>query len=284
MFSAPKLQTFLNLEMNKPFLKWAGSKYRVLPHLLPLIGTPKQYIEPFAGSMAVALNVAADSCVLNDFNSDLISLYRYVMNDEEFIDDCEKVFGGANNQETFYQYRDIFNTTPDVRHKAILFIYLNRHCFNGLTRYNKSGQFNVPFGKYKSPYFPRKEMENFIATFKQKQSVHITSYDFSVDALYLNVNSDTVVYFDPPYLPLTDTANFSDYATGGFNYDDQVRLRDLAVNLANRGARVIISNHDTPVARELYSSASITSIDVGRFIAAKGTSRQKVKEVLAVWN
>ena len=270
--------------MNKPFLKWAGNKYRVLPHLLPLIGTPKQYIEPFAGSMSVALNVAADSMVLNDFNGDLISLYRHVMNDEEFIDDCEKVCSVGNNQETFYQLRDIFNTTPDNRHKAILFIYLNRHCFNGLTRYNKKGQFNVPFGKYSSPYFPRKEMENFKVIFNQKQSVRITSYDFAADEMYQNIDSDTVVYFDPPYLPLTDTANFSDYATGGFDYDDQVRLRDLAISLANRGARVIISNHDTPVARELYSAATITSIDVGRFIAAKGSSRKSVKEVLAVWN
>jgi DNA adenine methylase len=98
------------------------------------------------------------------------------------------------------------------------------------------------------------------------------------------VDSSTVVYFDPPYLPLSDTANFSDYATGGFNYDDQVRLRDLAVSLANRGARVIVSNHDTPTARELYSSAQIISIDVGRTISAKGTSRKSVKEVLAVWN
>jgi len=270
--------------MNKPFLKWAGNKYRVLPHLLPLIGTPKQYIEPFAGSMSVALNVAADSMVLNDFNSDLISLYHYVISDEEFIDDCEKVCSVGNDQETFYRLRDIFNTTTDSRHKAILFVYLNRHCFNGLTRYNRKGQFNVPFGKYSSPYFPRKEMENFRAVFNEKQSVYIKSYDFSVDALYLSVDSDTVVYFDPPYLPLTDTANFSDYATGGFDYDDQVRLRDLAISLANRGARVIISNHDTPVARELYSAATITSIDVGRFIAAKGSSRKSVKEVLAVWN
>ena len=268
---------------DKPFMKWAGSKYRVLPHLLPLIGTPKQYIEPFAGSMVVALNVAADSMVLNDFNGDLISLYCHVMNDEEFIDDCEKLCSVGNNQETFYQLRDIFNTTPDVRHKAILFVYLNRHCFNGLTRYNKKGQFNVPFGKYSSPYFPRKEMENFKAVFNQKQSVRITSYDFAADELYQNVDSDTVVYLDPPYLPVNDTAYFTDYASCGFNYADQVRLRDLAVSLANRGARVIISNHDTPEARELYSAAKITSISVSRTIAAKGASRKKASELIAVY-
>ena len=152
--------------------------------------------------------------------------------------------------------------------RANLFVYLNRHCFNGLTRYDKSGEFNVPFGKYKSPYFPRREMENFISVFTG-QSVEFSAGDFANENLYQKVDSTTVVYFDPPYLPLSDTANFSDYATGGFNYDDQVRLRDLAVSLANGGARVIISNHDTPTARELYSSAQITSIDVGRTISAK---------------
>lgn len=269
--------------MNKSFFKWAGNKYRVLPHILPLIGTPKRYIEPFAGSLSVALNVVALEYFLNDFNDDLINVYERVMYDKDFIDDCERYFADNNNDVAFYHFRNEFNNSIDVRRRAMLFVYLNRHCFNGLTRYNKSGQFNVPFGKYKSPYFPRKEMENFISVFSG-QSVEFSAGDFAADGLYQNVDSSTVVYFDPPYLPLTDTANFSDYATGGFDYDDQVRLRDLAVSLANRGARVIISNHDTPVARELYSSASITSIDVGRFIAAKGTSRKKVKEVLAVWN
>lgn len=269
--------------MNKPFLKWAGSKYRVLPHILPLIGTPKRYIEPFAGSLSVALNVVAIDYIINDFNKDLISLYKFIIYNHDFINDCEKYFADNNNQVSFYYFRNQFNTSLEPSERASLFVYLNRHCFNGLTRYNKSGEFNVPFGKYKSPYFPRKEMENFISVFAG-QSVEFSVGDFANENLYQKVDSSTVVYFDPPYLPLSDTANFSDYATGGFNYDDQVRLRDLAVSLANRGARVIVSNHDTPTARELYSSAQITSINVGRTISAKGTSRKSVKEVLAVWN
>jgi len=268
---------------DKPFLKWAGNKYRVLPHILPLIGSPRQYIEPFAGSMAVALNVAADCMVLNDFNGDLISLYRHVMNDEKFIDDCEKACFETNDEQIFYHHRNAFNYSTDARQKAIMFIYLNRHCFNGLTRYNKKGQFNVPFGKYSSPYFPRKEMENFKAVFNQKQSVRMTAYDFAADELYQNIDSNTVVYFDPPYLPINNTAYFTDYASCGFNYADQVRLRDLAVTLANCGARVIISNHDTPEARELYSAAAITSISVSRTIAANKNSRNKVDELLAVY-
>lgn len=268
--------------MNKPFLKWAGNKYRVLSHLMPIIQSPKQFIEPFAGSLATTLNTQAESYVLNDYNEDLINLYVFLLNDELFIDDCFTIFHD-NTEEEFYNYRTLFNTTTDKRYKAILFVYLNRHCFNGLTRYNKSNQFNVPYGKYKMPYFPREEMNNFVKEFQQK-NVMFYNGDFANPELYQNLNENTVVYLDPPYLPLTDTANFTDYSSAGFSYDDQVRVKELAENLHQQGVKVVVSNHDTPVARELYSTASsIHSIDVGRFISAKGASRKPVKEVIAVW-
>ncbi len=130
--------------MNKPFLKWAGSKYRVLPHILPLIGTPKRYIEPFAGSLSVALNVVALDYIINDFNKDLISLYKFIIYNHDFINDCEKYFADNNNQVSFYYFRNQFNTSLEPSERASMFVYLNRHCFNGLTRYNKSGEFNVP--------------------------------------------------------------------------------------------------------------------------------------------
>jgi DNA adenine methylase len=269
--------------MNKSFLKWAGNKYRVLQHILPEIQFPNQFIEPFIGSASVTLNVCADTYVINDFNNDLISLYSFILHDDSFIDDCENYFYNKNTEELYYSCREEFNTTDDKRLKAMLFVYLNRHCFNGLTRYNKSGQFNVPYGKYKSLYFPKKEMENFKTNLNQR-SIQLFSGDFANPKIYTNLTEDTVVYFDPPYLPLTNTANFSDYATGGFSYDDQVRLKDLALDLQSQGVKVIISNHDTEVSRELYSSASrIHSFNVGRFIAAKGVSRQPVKEILAVF-
>jgi DNA adenine methylase len=265
--------------MNKSFLKWAGNKYRVLPHILPHIDDPDVFIEPFLGSASVALNVRAESYVLNDYNETLISLYNSVLRHSEFFDECEQYFN-LNTEESYYNLRKEFNQTKS----PALFVYLNRHCFNGLTRYNKSGEFNVPYGKYKAPYFPQKEMKNFKEIFSYR-NVQFFSGDFANSQLYTTITERTVVYFDPPYVPLTDTANFSDYTTGGFSYDDQIRLRDLAIELHKQGAKVIISNHDTDVSRELYSSArNIYSFNVGRFIAAKGTSRQPVKELLAVWN
>jgi DNA adenine methylase len=270
--------------MNKSFLKWAGNKYRVLSHLLPEIQFPEQFIEPFAGSLSVALNVTAQSYVLNDYNEDLIHLHQLVVSEQNFIDECELFFRNQNTEEQYYNRRTQFNESQDSKERAMLFVYLNRHCFNGLTRYNRSNQFNVPYGKYKSPYFPRKEMENFRNTFKN-ENVSFYSGDFANSELYSNVTNNTVVYFDPPYLPLTDTANFSDYASAGFSYENHETLRDLALELQSKGVKVIMSNHDTPLVRELYASASdIRSIDVGRFISAKGTSRNPVKEVIAVWN
>lgn len=269
--------------MNRPFLKWAGNKYRVLTHILPIIGEPKRYIEPFFGSMAVALNVNADNYILNDANGDLINLYRYVVNDKNFINDCENLFCESNDSVTYYKYREQFNTTTNEREKALLFVYLNRHCFNGLTRYNSSGKFNVPFGKYKSPYFPREEMDFFTRYFKSKYSVRVTSYDFEDERLYIDADKDTVVYFDPPYLPQNSVSGFTDYCTDGFNYEDHVRLRDLALKIAKKGSKVILSNHDTPEARELYSGAFIASFNVSRSISAKASSRKPAKELLAVW-
>lgn len=271
--------------MNKPFLKWAGNKYKVLPHILPFVGTPSQYIEPFVGSLSVALNVNAPVYVLNDNNKDLVNLYKVLIEEgKTFIDECESYFVVGNDEKKFYENRELFNLTDDSRLKSILFVYLNRHCFNGLTRYNKKGQFNVPFGKYKSPYFPRKEMEHFVELMKSKMLLRITSYDFADEALYENVNDKTVVYFDPPYIPLSSTSNFTNYSADGFTDDDQIRLKNLAVNLKEKGARVIISNHDVDRARELYSDATkIIPIDVSRSISANKDSRGKVKELIAVY-
>lgn len=274
-----------NNQMKKPFLKWAGNKFRVLPHLLPIIGDPKRYIEPFGGSMAVALNVSADEYVLNDINSDLINLYKYLTNpnDDTFIQYCGELFRSENNdKEEYLGWRKLFNESTDTQERSRLFVYLNRHCFNGLTRYNSKGGFNVPFGKMKNPKCPVNEMMQFRMYLLQKKH-RFMSTSFEDSALYENIESGDVVYFDPPYVPASDTANFANYAKEGFTYDQQVQLAELAESLANRGAKVIISNHDTDVSRQLYKNAEIYSIQVARSIAANKTSRKKANELIAVY-
>ena len=271
--------------MKKPFLKWAGNKFRVLPELLPLIGTPRRYIEPFSGSTAVALNVNAEEYVLNDINKDLINLYRYLTNpnDDSFLKYCDELFRPENNdKEEYLEFRQLFNDSTDTLERSRLFVYLNRHCFNGLTRYNSKGGFNVPFGKMKNPKCPVNEMMAFRMYFLQKKH-RFMSTSFEDSALYENIESGDVVYFDPPYVPASETASFTDYAKEGFTYDQQVQLAELAESLSNRGAKVIISNHDVLTTRELYKNAEIHSIEVTRSISAKGSSRKKAKELIAVY-
>ena len=270
----------------KTFLKWAGNKSRVLPHLLPHIGSPRRYCEPFGGSLAVALNVEAESYTLNDVNKDLVSIYRNLLdyNDDTFIQYCEEIFTPENNgKEAYLGLRKIFNESTDCKERARLFIYLNRHCFNGLSRYNRKGEFNVPFGKYEKPSCPSGEMMDFRMFFLTRKSVRFTSLSFEDTSLYADLGEGDVVYFDPPYVPLSDTSNFTSYSTDGFTEAQQIELAQLARSLQNRGVRVIISNHDVDFTRELYEGATIYPIQVTRTIAAKNSSRKKASELIAVF-
>ena len=263
--------------MKKPLLKWAGNKYKVLPYLKPLIGSPNVYVEPFGGSLATAMNVDAKEYRLGDINSDLINLYNRIKNDDNFIRELKKLFANSNDADTFYERRTKFNET----HDPLLFVYLNRHCFNGLTRYNKSGNFNVPFGKYKTIYIPEKEIKSFKETF---ENVKFINSGFNNPEYYEELGKGDVVYFDPPYFPASETANFTDYAKEGFKLEQQQELADLAIELASKGTTVLISNHDVPVAREMYVGAEFCEIEVSRSISAKGSSRKKASEIIAVWN
>lgn len=270
--------------MNRSFLKWAGNKYKVLPHILPLIGEPRQFCEPFGGSLTVALNVCADFYTLNDINKDLGNLYKVLLEGgPKFIEACKEVFTErSNSKEVYLEYRAIYNSSADSYEKARLFVYLNRHCFNGLTRYNKSGGFNVPFGKYNSPRFPEKEMELFLSTFQNK-AIRLTSLNFDNESLYAGLGEGDVVYFDPPYIPASQTANFSNYAKDGFSLEQHSQLANLAKSLAAKDITVILNNSDTALTRQLYEGAKIIPIEVSRTISAKGASRKKAQEVIAVF-
>jgi DNA adenine methylase len=272
--------------MNKTFLKWCGNKSRVLPHLTPHIGYPKRYCEPFGGSLAVALNTPAEQYILNDVNKDLVAIYQNLMNpnDDSFIQYCEELFTPENNtKEAYLELRKHFNDATNSTERARLFIYLNRHCFNGLSRYNSKGGFNVPFGKYDKPSCPSTEMMNFRMYFLSKQLVRFTSLSFEDSSLYEDLDVGDVVYFDPPYVPASDTANFTSYATDGFTHNQQIQLAQLAESLAAKGVRVIVSNHDTAITQELYKNATIYHIQVTRTISAKGSSRKKASELIAVY-
>ena len=265
---------------NRPFLKWAGNKYRILNRIQALLPEGRRLIEPFAGSCALFLNTGYRLNVLNDANADLINLYTTLQDEgDEFIDYVQSFFTARNNNETtYYRTRKVFNETDDPYLKAALFVFMNRHGYNGLCRYNSSGGFNVPFGRYKRPYFPAEEMRFF---HKRSTRARFTSECF-LTAMRKARRGD-IVYCDPPYVPLTRTANFTAYSAGGFGERDQIALAKQAEKLAARGVMVIISNHDTHFTQQAYRNAECTTFPVRRTISCKGAHRGTAEEVLALF-
>jgi len=266
----------------KPFLKWAGAKrqlVRRLKGLLPLEG--RRFFEPFVGSGVVFLNTRYPANLLSDSNQDIISLYSVLKaKRQEFINDCRRLFTPKHNSaDKFYELREEFNRSKDRERRSALFVYLNRHCFNGLCRYNKKGGFNTPFGRYDQVYFPAEEMLAFAEKLK---TARLQRLDFR-KALPQAGEGD-VVYCDPPYTPLTATANFTNYAAGGFGQQDQRDLHALALAASERGAFVVISNHDTEFTQGLYKGAArLEEVLVSRTISCDGQNRNKAKELIAVF-
>ena len=268
--------------MNKtrPFLKWAGNKYRCLNHILNALPDSDRLIEPFTGSGAIFINSNYSQYLLGEQNQDLITLYNLLKEKGAlFIDYCSAFFTGQyNNKTDFYQFREEFNQSNYGERRAALFLYLNRHGYNGLCRYNQSGKYNVPFGQYKKPYFPLKEMSHF---HNHCQSAEFLQADFRTT--FLQAKPGDVIYCDPPYVPLSDSANFSAYTQKIFTENDQITLANLALESANKGIVVIISNHDTEFTRHHYRLAKMTSFPVKRSISCHAEQRRNVQELLAVF-
>ncbi|WDL96431.1 Dam family site-specific DNA-(adenine-N6)-methyltransferase [Alicyclobacillus sp. ALC3] len=264
----------------KPFLKWAGNKYRLIEKIRALLPPADRLIEPFAGAAAVFLNTDYQDNVINDSNPDLIHVFVTLKQyGPTFIDECKGLFGNEfNNADAYYALREEFNSSVDPFRKAALFLYLNRHGYNGLCRYNKIGGFNVPFGRYKKTYFPYEEMMMF---YHKSQTAEFSSIDFEV--VMRGARPGDVIYCDPPYVPLSATANFTGYNSDGFSQSEQVRLARVAAETAARGVPVVISNHDNEFTRKVYQGAVVTSFDVQRFISCDGDHRGKAKELLALF-
>lgn len=269
----------------RPFLKWAGGKYRLLERIraeLPLPSKKLRLIEPFVGAGALFANSGYQKCLINDANEDLIHIYRILKSDHQrYIKESAKLFSLQNNNpEHYYKMREQLNGSSDHFERALLFLYLNRHGYNGLCRYNRKGGFNVPFGRYKRPYFPENEMHHFS---KMLQHTQIKLGDYG--AIVSKAKSGDVVYCDPPYAPLAQSSNFTDYARAGFGLEEQQRLASLAEEAAERGALVVISNHNTAFTKEIYGNANqIKRFKVQRFISSKGGERRPVSELLAIYN
>lgn len=264
----------------KPFLKWAGNKYRIIDRIRELLPPGRRLIEPFAGSAAVFLNTDYEENIINDLNADLVHLFVTLKkHGPAFIDECRRLFTQDNNTaEVYYRLRHEFNATGDPIRKASLFLYLNRHGYNGLCRYNADGGYNVPFGRYKKPYFPQAEMTMF---YQKAQAAEFTSEDF--ETVMRRAQPGDVIYCDPPYVPLSDTANFTSYSAGGFGAKEQLRLARAAEELSKRAIPVLVSNHHNAFTVRAYSAAEISAFDVQRYISCDGKNRTKAAELLALF-
>jgi DNA adenine methylase len=277
--------------VSRPFLKWAGGKHRHLAYLRRALPKGSRLVEPFVGSGAVFMGTDYPTYLLADNNGDLIDLYM-VLRDEgaAFIDECRRYFTQANNSEAkYYNLRERFNEINIDPSEAVeiercaLFVYLNRHCYNGLCRYNSSGGFNVPFGRYSAPYFPLAEMQAFHQKSNERDVEFIAASfrDTMTEAL-----PGDVIYCDPPFLPPQNAqTHFSDYTSAGFDLDDHRLLAVQALLASDIGATVLIQNHSAPVTNLLYrnNGARLGFRKAARTINSNAANRKPTVEVSAWW-
>ncbi|MDP9499830.1 Dam family site-specific DNA-(adenine-N6)-methyltransferase [Bisgaard Taxon 45] len=268
---------------HRPFLKWAGGKYRLSDEINKLL--PKRHqclIEPFVGAGAVFLNTHFERYILADINPDLINLFNFVKNDvEHYINASKALFSHpqANTSAFYYAQREQFNLSQDPFERSVIFLYLNRFGFNGLCRYNAKNEFNVPFGTYKRHYFPENELRYFA---KKAQQAEFICADFQ--QTFSLADEKSIIYCDPPYAPLLQDSNFTSYAGNAFSASHQQMLAELARKTAEeRHISVVISNHDTPFTRQIYRNAKIKSLKVQRSISHQSARRIKVAELIAVF-
>ncbi len=269
------------MKKQRAFLKWAGGKYGLVEDIQRYLPPAKKLIEPFVGAGSVFLNTDYEEYLLADINQDLINIYNLLKTEpEKYIEESKRLFKPENNRKAFYlDIRSQFNASKDIWFRSVVFLYMNRHCFNGLCRYNKRGGFNVPFGCYKRPYFPEQELIFFAE--KAKKATFVCE---NYTKTFSRARKGNVVYCDPPYAPLSNTANFTSYARDGFTLDDQATLAEVSERAAKkRGIAVLISNHDTAHTRRLYKGAQLETIQVRRTISRNGAERNKVDELFALF-
>jgi len=270
--------------MAEPILKWAGGKRQLLSEITALFPTTYEaYHEPFVGGGAVFFDQDPDNGTINDLNTRLTTFYEIVRDQPDALIAENKTH--EHTEEYYYNARSEFNTlltqstlTQDERvREASLLLYLNRTCFNGLYRENSDGEFNVSFGRYSNPDWVQEQRIRKASRVLQNTAVFNTDFSYVVD----EASSGDLVYFDPPYEPVSKTADFNSYQAAGFDREDQRRLRDVVIELTEMGVSVILSN--SPPVTELYEGHDmflIIYVDATRAINSDANSRGEVSEVL----
>ena len=260
-----------------PIVKWAGGKSASLAQIssyFPKNGSYERYFEPFIGGGAMFFRLQPHESYLFDLNESLIELYQIVRDDVDHL--IQALQKHHNDRDYFYEVRAKQPDTLSPVERAARFIFLNRTCYNGLYRVNRSGQFNVPFGRYKNPRIC--DVDNLRAANDALQKAHLEAADF--ESLLSRAGRGDLIYFDPPYEPLSRTANFTTYTSDGFTSEDQRRLANVFRTLDARGCMLMASNSSAPLIYELYDGYHIHEINVRRAINSDPDGRGSIKELL----
>lgn len=263
----------------RPFLKWAGGKSYLLPEIRARI--PKaydKYFEPFLGAGAVFFGLAPQRAILGDVNAEVINAFQMVKSQIDPL--IESLLKHRHTKKYFYALREIdrkpdYWTYTDIE-KASRLMYLNKTCFNGLYRVNSRGEFNVPFGDYEKPRVVDEENLRLCHQALQNAELRTCSY---LD-LEAEIQANDFVYLDPPYAPLSPTANFAGYTKDGFSPKDQMELAEFCKRLDKRGVKFLLSNSHTEFIVDLYSGFKLETVEAPRAINSRSDKRGKVLEVL----
>jgi DNA adenine methylase len=266
----------------RPFLKWAGGKGQLLPEILDAVdqaGPFRTFHEPFVGGGALFFALARAGRIggrarLTDANPSLIDAYRGVRDELDAVIGLLQAHTRKHSEEHFYRVRAA--RPRGLAQRAARVIYLNKTCYNGLFRENSKGEFNTPFGRYKNPRIC--DEQNLRAVSAALARTELAAEDFT--AVLDHAEPGDLVYFDPPYHPVSTTAYFTAYSRGGFGADAQRRLAEVFAELADRGVSVILSNSLTEFTRGLYASFPVREVLANRSVNSRIDRRGKVSEVL----
>ena len=254
----------------KPIIKWAGGKTQMLHDIMPKVPSAYgKYIEPFIGGGALFFALNPEQAVISDSNPELINMYQEVA---WHVDD---VIGYLrhykNTEEEFYSVREKNWMNLSRAEAAARMIYLNKTCFNGLYRVNKKGQFNVPFGKYKTPKYCNEEALSAASKILQKATIVCGDY---ISVLEEYAEPGDFIFLDPPYLPISVYSDFKRYTKEQFHEEDHRKLAGSVERLQELGCFVILTNSNHPLVHELYAPYKIEVVQTKRYISCNGSKRR----------
>ena len=262
----------------KPLLKWAGGKTQLLNDILPKVPTSYgKYIEPFLGGGALFFSVKPKESIISDSNPELINMYKQVAGNVEEVIACLENY--ANTEDMFYAVREQEWTQLSPAKAAARMIFLNKTCFNGLYRVNKSGQFNVPYGRYKNPKICDTDALRATAKILTRASILCGDY---ITILERYSQPGDFIFLDPPYLPVSKYSDYKRYTKEQFHEEDHVELANVVARLHRKNCHIVLTNSNHPLVHELFGAFNINVVKTKRSISCNGNYRNGEDVIITI--